>query len=435
MIFVVPLVLLALAWLLNLGLLVYAAWVLTGLLFISHWLSSGWIASLAARRTMETTHAEIGDQVAVTIEVENRGRRGVSWVLIEDVVPQGAEGLRGQPLEITGRRLDIADLRPGGRLRLLYQIQCNRRGYYQTGPLVAETGDLFGLSRRYRVLREPDFLLVYPRVVTLEGYDIASRRPIGEVRLTHRLFEDPTRIAGVRDYWRGDPLSRIHWKATARTGTLQSKLYEASTVAGATVVVDLHQESYTSADEPFRSELAITCAASIAHSVHQMGQQVGLVTNGRDAADRFRVEGWKGDRRTRDEARQSASMSRTSDRIQPVVVPTRKSDTQFSRILETLARLEKSDGLRLLDLLAESRDQIPRDASLIAIVGRVTLETGVALGTLRRQGLAVTAIVNCYDVESYARWSSVLLAEGIDTRHLRDEESIRAICQRQVLLR
>ena len=82
---------------------------------------------------------------------------------------------------------------------------------------------------------EPHFVLVYPKVVPLEGYDLASRRPIGEVLLTHRLFEDPTRIAGVRGYEPGDPLNRIHWKATARTGSLHSKIHEPSTLSGATV--------------------------------------------------------------------------------------------------------------------------------------------------------------------------------------------------------
>ena len=99
-----------------------------------------------------------------------------------------------------------------------YQLKCNRRGYHQIGPLVVETGDLFGLHRRYRVLTSPHFLLVYPDVVPLEGYELASRRPIGEIHLSHRLYEDPTRIAGVRRYELGDPLNRIHWRATARTG-------------------------------------------------------------------------------------------------------------------------------------------------------------------------------------------------------------------------
>ena len=34
---------------------------------------------------------------------------------------------------------------------MYYQLECNRRGFYQVGPLVMETGDLFGLHRRLRV--------------------------------------------------------------------------------------------------------------------------------------------------------------------------------------------------------------------------------------------------------------------------------------------
>ena len=70
------------------------------------------------------------------------------------------------------------------------------------------------------MLTSPHFLLVYPEIAPLEGYDLASRMPLGEIRMTHRLFEDPTRIAGVRAYEAGDPLNRVHWRATARTGSL-----------------------------------------------------------------------------------------------------------------------------------------------------------------------------------------------------------------------
>ena len=66
----------------------------------------------------------------------------------------------------------------------------------------------------YRVAAEPHYLLVYPKLVPLEGYDLTSRRPIGDVRMAHRLYEDPTRIAGVRPYEAGDPLNRVHCRAT-----------------------------------------------------------------------------------------------------------------------------------------------------------------------------------------------------------------------------
>ena len=158
---------------------------------------------------------------------------------------------------------------------------------------MVETGDLFGLHRRYRVLTAPHFLLVYPQVVPLEGFELASRRPIGEVRISHRLYEDPTRIAGVRRYEAGDPLNRIHWRVTARTGQFHSKLYEPSCVVGATILaLDFNQAAYDPHHEPYRSELAVTAAASLANAVYELDQQIGLVTNGRDAADRIRQEGW-----------------------------------------------------------------------------------------------------------------------------------------------
>ncbi len=434
MILVLALVVLLAAWIFNLGLLVYAFYALLGIFFISHLFSTGWVSSLQASRRVKQEVAEVGATIPVSIRVNNQGRMPIAWVLVEDLLTQTRFGFPGQGISVTGRHMEVADFRPGGQLQMLYQIKCNRRGYYQIGPLIAETGDLFGLNRRYRVLQQPDYLLVNPPVVTLEGYDVASRRPIGEIVITHRLFEDPTRIAGIRNYQNGDSLSRIHWRATARTGQLQSKVYETSTVAGATIVLDFHEDSFQAADEPVRSELAIVCAASIAHAVHFMGQQIGLVSNGRDAADRIRIEGWRGDRRTRQEAAESAAMTKTSERLRPLIVPTRRSDDQFSAIRQTLARLEKTDGLGFLELTGEAGERMPRDATIIAILTRVDMEMGVALGQLRKQGYAVTAIINCHDFERFTSLSEPLFAAGVEVRHLRDEESIRSICKRQVLL-
>jgi uncharacterized protein (DUF58 family) len=297
-----------------------------------------------------------------------------------------------------------------------------------------ETGDLFGLHRRFRIVTEPHFLLVYPRVVPLSGYEIASRRPIGEVRMTYRLYEDPTRIAGVRAYQPGDALNRIHWRATARTGSLHSKHYEPSTITGATLLVDLHREGHPDRHEPYRSELAVTATASIAHAVFVMNQQVGLITNGRDAADRVRVEGWAFDPATRTQARSEAGMREQNERLRPVVVATRRGADQLRRILETLARIELTDGLRLAELIQETEGRLPRDATVIAILPQVTTRTVVTLQNLRRRGFAVTVIVNTFDEFDFAAAAGPVAALGIDTHHLKEEASIAGIC-RQYLLR
>jgi uncharacterized repeat protein (TIGR01451 family) len=431
--FAAALLVLAIGIVLDMDLLVYSMYALLAVLIASRFLARTWAEHVAATRECNKLTAGIGETVAVVVSVENRGPIPIAWMLLEDLLPRQALVWKPPHLGVQGKRVQLTMLKKGGKSSLLYQLDCNRRGYYQVGPLVLETGDLFGLHRRYRVLTEPHFLLVYPEVVPLEGFELASRRPIGEVRMTHRLFEDPTRIAGVRGYLPGDPLNRVHWKATARTGILHSKVYEPSTVAGATIILDFHRDAYDKNHEPYRSELAITAAASMANAVYQLGQQVGLVTNARDAADRIRQEGWDYDLRTRDAARRSAAMLSESDRLAPLVVPTQRGPEQFMRILETLARLELTDGLTLAQLIGETSSRMPRDATVIVLLELVSDQSAIALGNLRRQGYAVTAVVNIYDQFEYAAAAGKLIAEGIQVRQLLNRESVSTMCRQYVL--
>ncbi|MCC6492887.1 MAG: DUF58 domain-containing protein [Pirellulales bacterium] len=413
---------------LDLGLLAYAMYALIGVIVVSRKLADAWSGSLTAARQINRSRVKIGDSVAVVITLENQGRLPVPWLLLEDLLPRRAIMFDPPNLQVTGRRLQLVSFGGVARKTLLYQVKCNRRGYYQLGPLVAETGDVFGLYRRYRVLTEPTFVLVVPEVIPLAGYDIASRRPLGEVRMAHRLFEDPTRIAGVRDYLAGDPLNRIHWGATARTATLHSKVYEPSTVAGATILLDFHEQSFAAKDEPVRSELAVTAAASIAGAICEMGQQVGLATNGRDAADRIRTEGWSHEQLHTRRAALAAGMQDKSQRLRPIVVPTSDSNTQLRLILDTLGPVEKTDGLSFPQLVHETSSRLPRSATVIALLTAVTPADAIALGSLRRRGLAVTAIINVYDQYDYARLAGPLVAEQIDVRQLRDRAAIPQVC-------
>jgi uncharacterized repeat protein (TIGR01451 family) len=426
-------VLLLTALLLESGLLAYAMYVLLAVLIISRALARSWIEGISASRKCAQQTAEIGESVQVDITVRNAGWLPVPWVLLEDLLPQAALEQKPPRLRIKGKRLQIRMLPAGKEVKADYEIQCDMRGYYQIGPMVMESGDLFGLHRRYRVDAEPQYLLVYPKVVPLQGYDLASRRPIGDVRMIHRLFEDPTRISGVRPYEAGDPLNRVHWRATARTGMLHSKIYEPSTLAGATLLLDFHKAGYHRQGEPHRSELAVTTTASLANAVYELGQQVGLLSNGRDAVDRIRQEGWQHDHRTRLAARAKVEMRDSSARLEPLVVQTRRGMEQFQRIRETLARVELTDGLTTAELIIEVASRIPRDATVVAVLPDVSVETALALGTLRRQGFAVSAVLITLGPEQLEKSYGRLLAEGImDVRHLVSEEGLPELCRQQV---
>src|SRR5262249_20412066 len=102
------------------------------------------------------------------------------------------------------------------------------RGYYRFGPARLASSDLFGFFPVEREDETRNAIIVYPRLYTLPELGLPAERPFGERRGFDRLFEDPARPSGLRDYRPGDSLRRIDWKASARSQALQSRVYEPS---------------------------------------------------------------------------------------------------------------------------------------------------------------------------------------------------------------
>jgi uncharacterized protein (DUF58 family) len=164
-----------------------------------------------------------------------------------------------------------------------------------------------------------------------------------------------------------------------------------------------------------------------------MQQQFGLVTNGRDAIDRIRHEGWATDYRSREAAQSSLCLESEDSRLRPIVHPAGRGPEHFHHLHRTLARLERTDGLELPNLLIETQSRLPRDASVIAILQQVDDMSALALGMLARQGYAVSAIVNHFERETVHEAASRLIGQRIPVYHLYDEDSIPQLCQRMLL--
>jgi len=433
------LALLVIGLVLKLGLLVYAMYVLLGILLLSRFFTRTWTEKIVASRHCTGDIFEIGEHVQVTVDIENKGPLSIPWLIIEDSLPHEALVQMPHRIKVDGGRLMLTHLAPGEAESLNYTVTFLLRGYYQLGPLLLETGDVFGLHRRFRVTSEPHFALVLPKVLPLQGYNLASRRPLGEIRVVHRLFEDPTRLAGVRPYQQGDPLNRIHWRATAHTGQIHSRIYETSRVAGATFLLDFHTQSYQGTGGTTSAELAIVTVASLANAVFLMGQQIGLISNGRDAADRIREAGWRAEFNTRDAAHRRATDPLANDRLRPLRVETRKGNEKLGEILETLARLEHTDGFEFSEMLTAAVSQIPRDATVVPVLRQVTPAIAIALGGLVRRGFLVTAVVVAFEKEAIPdwaqppEWAGLLLAQGIDFRLVNTEESVMNLCAEAIV--
>ncbi len=430
---------LATGMILKLGYWVYAAYVLLGTMLLSRFFARQWADGLAAFRSplrdlesnegaTDSLTIAIGRRQTFSIQIENQSPFTIPWIIFEESIPRSA---RTPPkIKIQGNPLGILKLGAKESRFLEYTVTFRQRGYYQFGPLLLETGDLFGLHRRFRVVTEPQFILVLPKIIPLCGPPLASRRPVGEIQIAHRLFEDPTRIASVRPYHPGDPLNQIHWPATARTGELHSRVYENSCVAGAAFLLNFHKNAFNEPGSEASAELAVTTVASLANALFEEGRQIGLITNGRDAAERIQHEGWSGDFASRSQARQKIKQRQAKAPLRPLAVPPRKGAGQLARILETLGRLETADGLNFPELIQECANALPRDAGIVTVLQDASPKTALALGQLRRQGFAITILLIQFDQihnPDWAQtptWAKPLVAEGLHFIPIANEEQL-----------
>ena len=138
-------------------------------------------------------------------------------------------------------------------------------------------GDLFGFYRREKVFPQKCPVIVYPRLVPLNLLEAPLRELFGVPGIKSPVV-DPVYPIATRDYQEGRPARHIHWKASARHGRLQEKLFEPSAqqkIMLAVVVEQFHREK---ADAAF--ERTLEFAASLAVELEQRGRSFGLVSNG-----------------------------------------------------------------------------------------------------------------------------------------------------------
>ena len=190
------------------------------------------LENVTYERELSQRRVFIGEKTTLSITLTNRKPLPLGRVRVEDEVPVSMEldgaDVVGSPNPEAKTLLHSASMSWYERIRWTYEFQCSRRGFFRIGPPTLRSGDLFGFFSSEITTRDRDYVLVYPRVVSLPEIGMPSARPLGETRGGIRIFEDISRPMGLRDYHTGDPLKTVDWKATARTQELQVRTYEPS---------------------------------------------------------------------------------------------------------------------------------------------------------------------------------------------------------------
>jgi uncharacterized protein (DUF58 family) len=323
---------------------------------------------LTIERHFSHVRAFWGEEIDIAQVFTNDKLLPIPWLTIEDEFPD--------TLDVTSE--DVTYLHKPHRQMLSmsislnwyqrvtrhYKINCVTRGKHEFGPIEMESGDLFGFFRRTAWKETPQTLIVYPRYVPVDHLGIPAWQPFGDFKAALHLAVDPLRLRGIREYAYGDSPRFVHWKATARRGVLQTKLFEP--VATPQLFIFCNQDTHSRIWEGIDREtleLTITVAASVANYALEEGYMVGLQVN---------------------------AFTPSSD-TQVKLMPSR-SPNQFMRILENLAIIQDWSGVPMEELLYAQFRSLSRSATIVVVTGLVSDQMLDVLILLRKGGHLVTLI-------------------------------------------
>ena len=243
-------------------------------LVVSHFVA-GWNVRGLAVRLHPPAEIFAASPARLGVEIENRSRWLPRWLLILHLDPRDVE----PPLDGGGLRtppLFVPHLGPRDRHRGRVELLVRRRGRHRIARTRVTSLFPLGFFKKGRRYGADTELLVYPEIFSAS----ASWPP-----QAGRTGDEPTRRAGwgydlfgLRAFRHGDDPRGIHWKQSARTGSLVWKEHEAEENRRLLIVFDNAVGELKSGGDRRRFERLVSEAATAALDYLASGFEVALVT-------------------------------------------------------------------------------------------------------------------------------------------------------------
>lgn len=202
----------------------------------------------------------VGDRAMAGVTVRNAAHHPVLPARVE------------LPVGRTDVSFHLPGLGPGAEHEELFAIPTQRRSVIPVGPVRTVRGDPLGLMRRGVSWGEPHELYVHPRTVTLTSSAAGFIHDL-EGRATRDITNADLSFHALREYVPGDDRRYVHWRSSARTGTLMVRQFEESRRSHLVVALSRLAADY---GDPEEFEIAISTLGSLALAA--MREQKDLTT-------------------------------------------------------------------------------------------------------------------------------------------------------------
>lgn len=368
------------------------SWILVGLLLVAIGLGAGeaviagvgfvvmllgaatryWSRHLWDRVEFRTRLAEkrafVGENVELEVTLANKKPLPLPWfewrLPLSDQLEVPGEGLAASAAPGESWLVRRGAMGWYERQAWTFTVAGPERGWFKVGPERIRSADLLGVFPSQREGEDVQHLTVYPRVFSLTDLGLPADRPFGERKGRNPIFEDPVRIAGLREYRPGDPLKRIDWKATARLGELQSRVYEPSSTEQIYLMVNI--DTMEHAWEGYLKdelERIVSTAASIAVWAAGAKYSVGLLANGA-----------------------------FPDADRPIRLPPSRSREQMTRILDALAVIQPLTLGDLAGTIQRETGKLPAGSTIVVVASLVPVALAGAISRLAAEGHRVFVV-------------------------------------------
>lgn len=259
--------------------LVIACWVAGGRL---GWLELRLVAVFGAVLLLIAIAFTIGRQsYRVTLALERRqvvvGERALGELRVENTSQRRLLPAR---IELpVGRRVASFSLPSlGGQASFdeVFAVPTARRSVIRVGPARTVRGDPFRLMGREILWTGAHDLYVHPKTIALPGRRVGFIRDL-EGQVTPEISNSDVSFHALREYQPGDDRRYVHWRSSARVGTLMVRQFEETRRSHLAIGLDLGGAAYES-DEEF--ELAVSIVGSLGLQALRDESGLGILTTG-----------------------------------------------------------------------------------------------------------------------------------------------------------
>ncbi|MBA2248351.1 MAG: DUF58 domain-containing protein [Chloroflexia bacterium] len=371
---------------------------LLAILAVSYVWSRLSLQRLAMTRSLSLDRVRAGEWVTEAVTISNHGRLPKLWIEVRDH--------SSLPGHNPGRVVNLGAL---GSAQWETRTKCRHRGRFRLGPMTVSSGDPLGLFRVHKSVPVTHALIVYPMALDVSRVPLPAASMSGGKAVNRNALVAAHTIAGVREYATGDPLNRISWTATARTGTMMVKEFDPDPTSDLWIMLDLGGSHWSGRNTGSVGTPGNARAARAAPATREVtpGLEVALPRTAEEhaialagsVAERALAEGRK--------------VGLIVNRAMPVRIDPASSQRQWFRIFETLAIATPFGERSLLEAISAEASKFSRNAGLVVVTASSSRDWVSAAEALVHRQVPVTAVV--IDSEEPDRQSSsmALLLESI----------------------